>query len=457
MGTTRVERVTVLEHPAGRVYDWHTRPGAFERLTPPWEDVQLVRREGGLEDGAVTELRIRRGPATLTWLARHRDHVPGRQFTDVQEQGPFASWTHVHRFEPVADANCRMVDRIDYAAPLGPLGLVADELFLRSSVERMLRYRHATLAADLAAHARAGGAPLVVAVSGASGLVGRALRAFLTSGGHRVRALVRREASGPDEIAWNPAAGTIDAAALEGVDAVVHLAGENIAAGRWSDGQKAKIRESRVQGTALLARTLAGLARRPTVFVSASASGVYGDGGDTIFTEDAPSGTGFLADVGRAWEEATAAARDAGIRVVLPRFGIVLSPAGGALAKMLPAFQCGAGGRLGSGRQWMSWLSVDDAIGIIHQAVVDARLRGPVNAASPEPVTNAEFTAVLGRVLARPTVAAVPAAALRLLFGEMADATLLGSTRLAPQALERVGYPWRHAELEGALRHVMGR
>jgi uncharacterized protein (TIGR01777 family) len=329
----------------------------------------------------------------------------------------------------------------------------------RPRAERMLAYRHATLGDDLAAHARHRHQPSMhVAVTGASGLLGSALVPFLTTGGHRVTPVTR--GSRPrDAIRWEPRSGAIDASAFEGLDAVVHLAGENVGA-RWSDARKRRIRESRISGTRLLAETLAGLKRPPRVLVSASAIGVYGDRGDEVLAEDAtPVGpsSDFFVELGREWEAATEPARAAGIRVVIPRFGIILTPAGGALGRMLPPFRFGLGGPLGGGTQWVSWISVDDAVGVVHHALFRDELSGPVNAVAPEPVTSRAFAASLGRVLRRPAILPAQAPALKLLFGEMADTALLGSQRVSASRLLGTGYPFRHPGLETALRHVLGR
>jgi hypothetical protein len=268
---------------------------------------------------------------------------------------------------------------------------------------------------------------------------------------------VRRAPRAKDEVRWDPEAGEIDAAALEGVDAVVNLSGENIAGGRWTDARKTLLRSSRVGPTGLLAKTLAGLQRKPTVLVSASAVGYYGDRADAWVTEkDAPA-DGFLGRLSAEWEKAAEPAASAGIRVVHPRVGVVLSPAGGALGKMLLPFKAGLGGVLGSGTQYMSWIAMDDLVGVIHHLLEGTDLEGPVNATAPEPVTNAVFTKTLGRVLRRPTVAPAPAFALRLAFGEMADATLLTGARVRPSLLLASGYRFRFPDLEGALRHVLGR
>jgi len=292
-----------------------------------------------------------------------------------------------------------------------------------------------------------------ILVSGSSGLVGSALVPFLTTSGHSVTRLVR-SAPGKEEGRWDPAAGTIDAAALEGHDAVVHLAGENIAE-RWTPERKARIKDSRVKGTRLLAETLGRLAQPPKVLVAASAIGYYGDRGDALLREDSTSGSGFLAEVAREWEAATAAAATKGIRVVNLRIGVVLSPRGGALAKMLLPFKLGLGGVVGSGKQHWSWIALDDLLGIILFALNTDTLKGPVNAVSPKPVTNYEFTKTLGRVLKRPTIFPMPASAARFAFGEMADELLLSSTRVDPTKLVAAGYQFRFPELEGALRQVL--
>ncbi|HSF33952.1 MAG TPA: TIGR01777 family oxidoreductase [Candidatus Tectomicrobia bacterium] len=296
-----------------------------------------------------------------------------------------------------------------------------------------------------------------VLVTGASGLVGSALVPVLGAAGHDVTRLVRSQPKPGERVAhWDPMAGTIDVSALQGVEAVVHLAGENIAE-RWTAVKKAKIRDSRVKGTQVLCEALIGLAPLPKVLVSASAIGYYGDRGAEVLTEDSAPGSSFLAEVCRAWEAATEPAQQRGIRVVRLRFGVVLSAAGGALAKMLPPFRLGLGGVLGSGRQYMSWIALDDAVAAIHHALVTDSLQGPTNAVAPQPVTNQEFTETLGKVLGRPTILPMPAFAARLIFGEMADELLLASARVQPAKLQAAGYRFRYPELEQAFRHVLGR
>jgi uncharacterized protein (TIGR01777 family) len=297
-----------------------------------------------------------------------------------------------------------------------------------------------------------------VLVTGSTGLVGSALVPFLRTEGHQVIRLVRATPRpGEAEVYWDPTTKQVATPGLEGVEAVVHLAGENIAAGRWSPEKKARIRNSRVQGTRVLCEALAQLVRPPRVLVSASAIGYYGDCGERLLQEESRPGTDFLAEVCRAWEAATAPAEQAGIRVVRMRFGIILSSTGGALAHMLTPFKMGLGGVIGTGRQFMSWITLDDVARSIHHALITEALQGPVNAVAPHPVRNHEFTKTLGRVLGRPTVFPLPAFVARALFGEMADALLLASIRVDPARLGATGYRCHYAELEGALRHVLGR
>jgi uncharacterized protein (TIGR01777 family) len=294
-----------------------------------------------------------------------------------------------------------------------------------------------------------------VLVTGASGMIGSALVPLLEAGGHEVVRLTRSQQRGPGEYHWDPAAGTIDEAALEGLDAVVHLAGESVA-GRWTKSKKRGIRESRVNGTRLVSERIAGREDRPGVLACASAIGIYGDRGEELVTERSAPGTGFLAQVVREWEGATAPASEAGIRVVNLRFGIVQSADGGALATMLPIFRLGLGGRIGSGRQYVSWVAIDDVVGTIQHALTADPLSGPVNVVAPAPVTNAEYAHTLGRVLGRPALVPAPGFAVRLALGEFAQ-ELLGGQRVVPERLGGSGYAFRCAELEAALRHVLGR
>ena len=300
-----------------------------------------------------------------------------------------------------------------------------------------------------------------VAVTGASGLVGSALVTGLTSAGHRVVRVVRgagaASVAGQRLARWDPESGALEPSALAGADAVVHLAGESVAGGRWTEAKKRRIRSSRVDVTRRLAEALLRLERPPRLLVSASAVGYYGDRGSEILREDSSPGPGFLAEVCREWEAATDPAARAGIRVVRLRIGMVLSRRGGALGAMLTPFRLGAGGPVGSGVQWVSWIAIDDLVGATLHALATESLAGPVNAVAPEPVTNRELARTLGRVLRRPALLPLPAVAARLLFGQMADELLLASARVEPARLRATGFTFRHARLEDALRHELGR
>lgn len=294
-----------------------------------------------------------------------------------------------------------------------------------------------------------------IVVAGASGFVGAALVPALRAQGHDVRRLVRRAAVANDEIGWDPANGVIDLQRGEEVDAVINLAGENVAAGRWTAARREQILRSRVDATRTLVGALLKLVRKPKVFLSASAVGYYGDRGDEIVTEKSPIGVGLLPEVCLAWETHAEGAARHGIRTVLLRFGTILSPEGGALAKMLPLFRLGLGGRLGSGQQWMSWIARDDVVQGIFHVLRDTDCGGPVNFAAPAPVTNVDFAATLARVLGRPARLPAPGFALRLAFGQMADEALLASTRAVPRRLVEVNYTFRQPELEPALRAML--
>jgi uncharacterized protein (TIGR01777 family) len=422
--------------------------------------VEVLDGSKGVAEGSQVTISLGFGPFHRTWTAEHRGIIPGRAFRDVQVDGPFRWWEHAHRFEPDGPASCILEDRVDFTLPLGQAGGTLGTPIVRRELERLFKYRHAVTAQDLAWQWKQRGVkPMNILVSGSTGLVGTALIPLLTTSGHEVIRLVRSKSKAPSKelIHWDPDANYIDAAGLEGIDAIVHLAGESIASGRWNPAKKARIRDSRVRGTRLLCDTLTHLANPPKTMICASAIGFYGDRGEELLTEASSSGTGFLAEVCRDWEAACEPARKKGLRVVNLRFGVVLSPAGGALEKMLPPFKMGVGGIIGNGRQYMSCIALDDVIGSIAHALVTPALSGPVNVVCPQPVTNREFTKALGIVLGRPTILPLPAFAAKLALGEMADELLLASTRVQPTKLLETGYEFRYPTVESSLRHVLGK
>ncbi|WP_327145960.1 TIGR01777 family oxidoreductase [Nocardia sp. NBC_01327] len=438
---------SIVAAPLTEVFDWFSRPGAFTRLSPPWQPMSLIEEATSLADGrAVLGL-----PGGLRWVARHDpdDYDPPHRFTDEVAVDGLASmpagmavrWRHTHEFEAVDTTHTRVLDHVDTPVPAG---------LLRSTFD----YRYRQLAADLAAHqdaARHGFPRSTIAVTGAGGLVGTALTAFLSTGGHTVIRLVRHAPRHAGERHWDPANPAPDL--LDTVDAVVHLAGAPIA-GRFTERHKRDIADSRIAPT----RVLAELASRAGVstFISASAIGYYGyDRGDESLTEDSARGDGFLADVVTDWEQA---AETATCRVVRVRTGIVQSPGGGTLRLLRPLFALGLGGRIGDGRQWLSWIGIDDLIDVYHRALWDDSLSGAVNAVAPEPVRSSEYTRVLAAVLHRPAALPVPGFGPALLLGGQGARELAAaSQRVVPARLNAAGHHFRTPELDAALRHLLGR
>ncbi len=437
--------MTTVAAPLGEVFAWHAQPGAIRRLMPPWLPTKVVRETPSLRDGSAVISML-----GVPWIARHRtaDFDPPRRFADelvTTGLGRVLGWRHLHAFEAAGPSATRITDRVDARLP-------------RRAIQSLFRYRHDQLAADLQAlqQSRAiADRPLTIAVTGASGTIGTALTAFLSTGGHRVVRLVRRAARTPDERRWRPA--DPDPEILAGVDAVVHLAGESLA-GRFTAARRQAITESRLTPTRRLAELMA-RQERPAAFISASAIGYYGsDRGPEILTESSPRGDGFLADVVSAWEEATRPAEEAGLRVAQVRTGVVQTPTGGMLRLIAPLFWTGLGGRLGTGEQWLSWIALDDLVDIYLRAILDGDLRGPINAVAPEPVINADYTSTLAKVLRRPAVVPVPRWAPSLLLGEEgASEIAFASQRVSPTRLAGAGHQFRFETLEPALRHVLGR
>lgn len=442
---------SVVDTPRAEAFAWHARPGAIYRLSPPWSPLRVITEAASLKDGRA-ELAL---PGGLRWLAQHQadSYDPPQRFVDAIDSDGLASlparlavrWRHTHDFDDLGEGRTRVTDRVETPVP-------------GAALRPMFVYRHRQLADDLSAHrlaAEHGLRPMTVAVTGSSGLVGAALTAFLRTGGHRVVQLVRGTARGADERQWN--VDDPDPALLEGVDAVIHLAGASIA-GRFTEQHRNAVRDSRIGPTRRLAELVARTDTRP-VLVSASAVGYYGyDRGDETLTEDSERGDGFLADVVADWEASTAAAEQAGVRLVRVRTGIVQSPLGGTLKLMRPLFSAGLGGRLGSGLQWLPWIGIDDLVDVYHRALWDTALSGPVNAVAPQPVRNAEYTHTLARVVRRPAVLPVPSLGPRLLLGEQGARELAcANQRVIPDKLNKLAHPFRQPDLDQALRHLLGR
>ena len=451
---------------ADELYAWHARPLAFQRLQPPWDEAAVASQDGKFgTDGYRVALRARvAGPIRTTWVAEAFDFQPGRRFQDRALAGPFAFWNHTHLMIPDGPDASHLQDVLEYRVPLGLAGRLVGGRAVRKRLEAVFGYRHAVTASDLRRHARFRDRPrLTVAVTGSRGTVGADLVPFLTTGGHKVVRLLTGNATPPYDDgtewrAWAPDA-PLPPGAFDGVDAVIHLAGDNVAEGRWTAAKKQKILDSRTTPTRHIAAAIAAVppARRPKVFVCASAVGAYGSRGDEELTEESPLGTGFFPEVVKVWEAACDPARDAGVRTVNLRIGVALTLRGGALAKQLFAFKAGAGAVLGSGRQWQPWVTTNDVVGLVNHALFTEGLSGPVNAVAPNPVTNRAFAKTLGRVLNRPAVLWLPRLALRAMFGEVADEALVASMKARPAKLAASGFAFDHAELEPALRFLLGR
>ncbi len=445
----RINHESVIPLPVDQVFAWHERPGAMQRLLPPWQPVTAITQADSLKDG-TSVLGL---PAGLRWNAPHlaQRYVPQRLFVDqLKLEGPLSkaatalTWTHEHHFEPLDGDRCLVRDVVETNLPA-------------TQVHRLLGYRHRQLADDLAAHHAAAGhgmKSLRIAVTGAHGLVGTALCAFLESGGHRVIRLVRRNPQGANERTWDPQNPAPEA--LEGCDAVIHLAGASIA-GRFNDKHRQDIAQSRIEPTGKLAAAAAQAGVE--VFVSASAIGIYGaQAGETPLAEDAGHGDDFLAQVVRQWEQAAREPAGGPMRRVQVRTGLVQSPRGGTLKMLKPLYELGLGGRMGDGRQWQSWIGLDDLVDIYHRALWDGQLEGPVNAVAPHPVRNSDYSATLAAVLRRPDILPVPSFGPELLLGKQGSELLaMASQRVAPEKLLDAGHRFRAETLEDALRHCLGR
>ena len=450
------QHTTILPDATAReLYAWHVGPGALERLLPPASGVRIVRG-APVAEGSEVELSVPMGPFRRRWLARHSAIVLNASFTDAQISGPFAAWSHVHRFADVP-GGARLTDDLTYTPPGGPFANIVDA-WVASELRRTFAWRHERTRRDLVRHRVFAALPrLTVGVSGATGLVGSALSPFLRGGGHTVVPFVRRGAT--EGIAWDPPRGRLDEAALANCDAVVHLAGSSVAK-RWTPTAMAEIRDSRVAGTRLVAEAIArqqAAGGRTKTLIIASGVNIYPSGVSELNEDSPTTGDGFLAEVVRAWEAAAEPARAAGVRVVHLRIGMVLSPAGGGLAQLLMPAKCGLGGPVAGGEQYISWIDLDDLVGLIHHALLDRRAAGVINACAPEPVRQGHFAEVLGAILHRPAFAPFPACAVRLLLGHMGEELLLPSVRVVSKRTAPLEFAWSSPDLATALRFQLGR
>ena len=439
------------------LYDYHSRPGALERLLPPWDGSEVIRKEGSIAPGGKVLMHLKFGPFTIPWEARHIAETPGVMFRDIQHKGPFATFSHTHRFSSTAHGS-RLDDSITFALPAQKYLPAIAEKQVQKMLGRIFSHREHVLRADLKLHSKYSRKPLRILISGASGVLGSALIPLLTTGGHQVWTLVRRKPSpGKHEIFWDPQNSTLNPADIPEIDAVIHLAGEYIGVGRWSEAQQRRVVESRILGTELLAQTVAALPAPPRVFLCASAVGYYGNCHDTIIDEDQPAGDDFVSSVCEVWEKSTWPVRDAGIRTVFMRFGVGLTPRGGALQRLLVSRAIGFIRYFGSGEQYVSWMSVDDMVAAMLHCLVTEEVSGAVNIVAPTPVTNRELMATLARVVHRPLLVPIPAKMLHILHGQMANEIVLSGCRASAQKLIDTGFEFRHPDLETALRVLLGK
>ncbi|WP_187149290.1 TIGR01777 family oxidoreductase [Desulforapulum autotrophicum] len=439
---------------APALFAWHERPGALERLTPPWMALKSVTATNGIKTGSQVRVNLSVMGLPFAMAAEHLDYQPPDMFRDRLVKSPFAKWTHTHRFIDLEDNTSTLEDSISYDVPLYfPKAL---KNLAEREVTRMFEFRHRVTQEDMARH-KACSRRLTIVVSGAGGVIGQQLCYFLTTGGHRVIRLVRRslQVQG-DEIFWNPAAGQLDLSDAGPIDAVINLNGNSVFSRWWTRKRRAEIIQSRTDSTRTLALGLARLAQPPKVFISASAVGYYGETGDSAVTEASPQGNLFISKVCHEWERAAAPASAAGIRTVFARIGVALTPRGGALAQLLPAFQLGLGARIANGSQYMSWVSMDDVLYALYHTINTPTLEGAVNIVAPIPVTNRAFTRSLAAILGRPAPFALPSGAIDLLWGARGREVLLSSTRVMPEKLLASGFRFRYADLFDALGSALG-
>ncbi len=451
-------------------FDWFEHEGSFRRLMPPWEVAEEVRADESLEVGSQ---RVFRFPAPgapffkMTWVAEHTGYEKpnGKKkayFADTMVKGPFWKWDHDHYLTEV-DGITTVVDDVTYSVPFGPLGMLVDKILggslVTGRISSMFNAREFRLVRDMENHNKFNHFKRKkILVAGSSGLIGTQLVAFLDTGNHDVWKLVRRKAdSNKKEISWNPSEGKIDSSEIEGFDVVIHLGGVGIGDKRWSKKRKAAIRDSRVDSTTLLSNTLARLENKPELFMVASAIGYYGNRGDEIVDENTSIGDDFLTEICEKWENSADSARKAGIRTIHTRTGIVMSAVGGALGKMLLPAKMGGGGPIGGGKQWMSWISMDDQIYAMYHLMMSEDTEGAYNLTAPNPVRQKMFAKTLGKVLRRPAFAPLPGFVMRIMFGEMGVKLTLDSQRVMPKRLQESGYEFVHEELEPALRDSLGK
>ncbi|MBK00208.1 MAG: TIGR01777 family protein [Euryarchaeota archaeon] len=454
----KFEHQTYVDENVENTFSWFEHEGSFRRLMPPWEVLKEIKADKSINEGSIRIFKIPFGPFKMSWVAKHTIYNPPNQFKDIMLKGPFWRWEHVHDFIPQENGTL-VKDTVEYQVPLGVFGYFFAGRSVKKRIKNMFISRELRLKRDLENHKifRSEKRKKIL-VAGSSGMIGTQLVAFLDTGGHDVWRLVRRETNlDSKEIKWDPEKNELDSDKIEGFDAIIHLGGAGIGDKRWTKKRKNLIQKSRENTTTLLSETISKLKNKPEVFLIASAIGYYGNRGDEELTEKSNPGEGFLTETVLAWEKYAEAAKKVGVRVINIRTGIVLSATGGALNKMLLPWKLGAGGPIGGGKQWMSWISLDDQIFAINHLIMNKECNGAYNLTSMNPVRQKEFSKTLGKVLRRPAFAPIPKFPMRILFGELAGPLLFEGQKVLPERLLKSGFKFTHENLENALRDCLGK
>ena len=454
----KFEHQTYVDENVENTFSWFEHEGSFRRLMPPWEVLKEIKADKSINEGSIRIFKIPFGPFKMSWVAKHTIYNPPNQFKDIMLKGPFWRWEHVHDFIPQENGTL-VKDTVEYQVPLGVFGYFFAGRSVKKRIKNMFISRELRLKRDLENHKifRSEKRKKIL-IAGSSGMIGTQLVAFLDTGGHDVWRLVRRETNlDSKEIKWDPEKNELDSDKIEGFDAIIHLGGAGIGDKRWTKKRKNLIQKSRENTTTLLSETISKLKNKPEVFLIASAIGYYGNRGDEELTEKSNPGEGFLTETVLAWEKYAEAAKKVGVRVINIRTGIVLSATGGALNKMLLPWKLGAGGPIGGGKQWMSWISLDDQIFAINHLIMNKECNGAYNLTSMNPVRQKEFSKTLGKVLRRPAFAPIPKFPMRILFGELAGPLLFEGQKVLPERLLKSGFKFTHENLENALRDCLGK
>jgi len=456
MGNYTYKYNTEIQSDVHTAFSWHEKEGALQRLTPPWEKVELVEKSDGIDVGATCTLNVGTGFFSIPWQAEHIEYYKDRHFKDRQNSGPFSLWEHSHDFDEHENMT-HITDTVEYRLPFHPISKFFAGSFIRRKLDRMFAYRSSVSKNDIEILHKYKPEPKTIVISGSSGVVGSSLVPYLQTQGHKIIRLVRNEKQlCIGDVCWNPNAGIVEDQ-FENADVIIHLAGEPIGDGNWTEEKKLSIIDSRVKSTSLLAKTIANMKNPPKLLICASAIGYYGDRGEDVLTEDCDAGKDFISDVCNRWEDSAKPAEEAGVRVVYLRIGVALSPAGGALQRTYKLASFGLGTVLGSGRQYLSWVAMDDVLYAITHIMETEGLRGAVNLTAPTPVRWQEYADTLGTVLNRPRFLKVPSWLIKLIYGQMGKEVLLSSANVYPKKLLESGFTFRYPLLESALRHMLGR